>query len=435
MPALRRRVVVSTYIIKLLIFGLLYSGFITNFLSVTQINSGTLLIDLLVVLLLLHLSFKLIAGYYIKLRINKVYFYFLIFWLLLLLLSTIKLFLIDSTPITEGFLGVRNNLFYMAPLLYIPLFFKRTSSVTDILKLFLHLGLCLTVFSFVQFFLSSKLPDSLLVLRGESVFGFYNTDIVRPTALLGNTIIYASFTLVLFAFYLTRYLYHRKRTHLFIIFMIGLANLLTFTRASIVGLVIVVLVCVFLKYARPTLLFTIKIVCIILTLSTIVSIGFYLNKNSFLVQRLTGKEASTQGSTNEHITQIKNAVLYLKEHPIAGAGVGSQGASGDPSKKIITDGYWFQVMLENGVPLGLLYVLFHFICPLFALTSFYRTEDLLLKKLCMAFVAVSAYFFAASFLNSGFAGRANYISYWLIFGTLIAQYIIVKKSQNATSRY
>ncbi|MHC2990789.1 hypothetical protein OB13_04035, partial [Pontibacter sp. HJ8] len=125
----------------------------------------------------------------------------------------------------------------------------------------------------------------------------------------------------------------------------------------------------------------------------------------------------------------------LKKHYIAGAGVGSQGASGDPAKKIITDGYWFQLLLENGILLGLLYFAFYVSCFLFALLSFYKTDNLLLRQLCMAFIAFSTYFYAASFLNSGFAGRTNFVIYWVIFGLLVAQYIIVKYSRHALSSH
>jgi hypothetical protein len=420
--------------VKLLIVGLLFSGFITNFLSVTQTNLGTVLIDLLILAMLLHLSFKLYAGYYQRVVVQKVYFNFLAAWVILLLISGLKLFLIDSNPLTERLLGMRNNLLYMLPFLYAPLFFKSEESIAGVIRLLLGLSLVPVVFSIAQFYIGFQLPESLLVLRGEEVFSFYGTTIVRPTALLGNTIIFASFTLIIFALYLAKYYYLGKKRYLLIMAVIGFANILTLTRASITGLAIVIVVCFFLYYLKPTLLFVLKLTGLILLLAVIVWGTIRLFEDTFFVQRLTGEEVTTQSSTAVHYQQIDESASFFKKHYLAGAGIGSQGASGNPATKIITDGFWIQIIVENGIIIGSLYILFHVAAALFALWAFFWSRNPQLRQLSMAFVAFSAYFFAASILNSGFAGRANFISYWLLFGILLAQFIIVQKNQHALPR-
>jgi hypothetical protein len=425
------RILLASFLIKLMLVALLFNGFITNFLSFSSLNLGTVLVDLLIFTIILHLTIRLIAGYFRGLQLSIIYFNTFVFWAILLALTILKLTFIDTNPWSERLLGMRNNIVYMIPLIYIPVFFKKESDIDKVISFFLKISLVLVFFSLIQYAFSSKLPESLLVLRGESIFSFYGTTIVRPTALLGNTIIFASFTLVIFAFYLSKYLYHRKRSYLILLIIISIANIVTFTRASIVGLVIVVLVSLFLRYGRLSLSFIIRITSTLFVIILIAASGLYFYQDSFIVKRITGREITTHGSTSEHIQQIEASVKYLKKHYVAGAGVGSQGASGDPSKKIITDGYWFQLMLEKGIVLGLFYFAFYASCALFALRTFYRTDNLLLKQLCMAFVAFSAYFYAASILNSGFAGRINFISYWIVFGLLVAQYLNIKYERHA----
>ncbi|WP_299701034.1 hypothetical protein [uncultured Pontibacter sp.] len=400
----------------------------------TQTNLGTLLIDGLILIMLLHLSFEVYAGYYQGIAVQKVYFNFLAAWVILLLLTCLKLFLIDSNPFTERLLGVRNNLLYMLPFLYAPLFFKSEDSIANIVRLLLSLSLVLVFFSIAQFYLGFQLPKSLLVLRGEEVFSFYQTTIVRPTALLGNTIIFASFTLIIFALYLAKYYYVGRKRYLLILAVVGFSNILTLTRASITGLAIVIVVCFFLYYLKPTLLFVLRFTGLVLLMAVIVWGTIRSFEDTFFVQRLTGEEVTSQGSTAVHYQQLEESTNYFKTNYLAGAGVGSQGASGNPATKIITDGFWMQIIVENGVVLGILYILFHVAAALFALRAFFKSDSLQLRQLSMAFVAFSAYFFAASILNSGFAGRANFISYWLLFGVLLAQYIIVQKSRHALPR-
>ncbi|MHC2991369.1 hypothetical protein OB13_07160, partial [Pontibacter sp. HJ8] len=230
-----------TLLLKLMIATLLFNGFISNFLSFSSTNLGTVFIDAFILLLILHLALKLIAGYYSGLMLKRLYFNMLVLWGILVFLTFLKLLFLDATPLAERLLGVRNNIVYMIPLIYIPLFFKKEEDVEGVVAFFLKTSLVLVVFSIVQYLFSARLPESLLVLRGETVFSFYGTTIARPTALLGNTIIYASFTLIIFSFYLAKYLYDSKSSYLFILLIISLANIVTFTRASIVGMVLVVL--------------------------------------------------------------------------------------------------------------------------------------------------------------------------------------------------
>jgi len=430
---LSTKIPVAQFLVKAIIIILLFSGFITNFLPASFKGLSTAIIDFLFVAVLIHLLIHLIYGYFHTRRVDKTFFKIASIWLFLFFCTVLKLSFLDNNPIVERILGLRNNLIYAVLIIYIPFLIKIEKRLYVIYNLLLTIGLFLVVFSLLQFSLASKLPESLMVVRGESNFSFYGTSIIRPTALIGNTIIFASFTIILFSAYLAKYLYKPKRKDLFLIALIATANIFTFTRASLVGMVLVFIVTFFLRYGRFTVSFIRNIAIIFVTIIISALMLGYIYQDSFIIRRLTGQEASTQGSTNEHINQIIHSVKYLKQNYIAGAGVGSQGASGAMEDKIITDGYWFQLFLENGIVLGLFYFIFYSYCIIYAIRSFYSSDNIWIKQLCITFIASSAYFFFASFLNSAFAGRPNFIVYWLLFGLIISQNIIDKKSNGFSS--
>lgn len=420
------KVSLSALFVNAIIIAILLSGFFTNFLSFSQVNAGTVLIDFILSLLLLHLLLLYAYSMYNKVRVDKVYYSILGGVSILLLLTLGKLIFLDRNPLSEKLLGLRNNLIYITPLLYIPFFFKKQKHVIKTLNLLLALGLFLVLFSYFQSVFSTVLPTSLMVLRSEGTFGFWGSTIIRPTALVGNTIIFSSFTIILFSFYLAKYLYSHSKKTLFILLFIAVATILTFTRAALVGLVLVILVGLYIRYGRLSISFILKVFSIVLLICTISIGAFFAFKDTLIIKRFTGQDINSMQSNNEHFSQINAAVSYLNQHPLAGAGIGSQGPSGGVNK-IITDGYWFHLYLENGIILGTLYLFFYLSCFTFAFREFNRTHSVFQKQLCMAFICSSTYFGAASFLNSAFAGRTNFIIYWVLFGLLVSGHLIEKK--------
>ncbi|MBA9077847.1 O-antigen ligase family protein [Rufibacter quisquiliarum] len=424
----------SSWLVTLLLLVLLFSGFITNFLSFTEISLSTIVFDLLIFLLLLHTGLTLYELTLQAGKMNISYVFFAAFWFFLFVLTLIKTITLDVNPLLERLFGIRNNLVYAASILYVPLLFRKERQIGRSIRLLYLAGILLCLFAIFQFIFSFKLPMSLLVLRGEVTFSFVEFSIVRPTALLGNTIIFASFTIILFCILLPKYLYQKRKIDLFYIGITLLANVLTYTRAALFGAILSGAIIYVLCYGRFTLNYLIKLILgFSLLVLALVGIGNFF-KDSFLVRRVTGVEVGTIGSTDEHFRQIFNSIDYLKEHVVAGAGIGTQGQSGDPEKKIVTDGYWFQLFLENGLPLGSLYFLFFVISVAYSLLLFFRYEDQRLKQLCLTFIGLSAYFFAASLLNSALSSRVNFFLYWLLFSFLLAQQIIVKNNKNALHR-
>ncbi|WP_210490491.1 O-antigen ligase family protein [Rufibacter aurantiacus] len=429
--AAQYKVSISHILLLLLIVTLLFSGFITNFLSFTKLNLGTVLIDLLIGLLLAHAAFSLAFFGLTEKKVHTDYAIFALFWLVLLFLTTLKLSFIDDNSIRERVLGLRNTIFYAAPIIYIPLLFRKEKPIDNSLATIVLVGVILCLYAIFQFKFSSKLPLSFLALRGEGTFQFYNEEIVRPTALLGNTIIFASFTITLFSVLVAKLLTTGKKIYLLYLAIIVTANIFTFTRATLVGLLLSSGTILILHYGRFTINFVIRIILVsFVLLITLLSLAYFY-KDSFIVRRVTGQEASTIASTTEHYNQIDNSLEFLKENYLFGAGTGTQGPSSDATSMIITDGYWLQLFLENGVFLGLFHFCLYLICFYYALHTFYFADNLLLRQLCLAFLGASMYFFAGSLINSALIGKVNYILYWILFGLLLAQSIISKRRMNA----
>ncbi|WP_181305433.1 O-antigen ligase [Rufibacter sp. XAAS-G3-1] len=427
------KVSLSYTLLVSLILTLLFSGFVTNFISFTTVNLGTALVDLVVFLIMIHTLLTLAFFYLSGKKIDKEYVIFAAFLLLLLILTLSKIFFIDENPVRERVLGLRNNLIYCLPVVYIPLLLQKEKHIAKSIQILLTAGLVLCVFAVFQYTFASRLPLSFLALRGEGTFHFYEQEITRPTALIGNTIIFASFTLLLSSLFFTKYITYRKKLYLIFMALILMVNVMTFTRATLVGFVLSGGIILALYYGRFTLLYTIKLLVVLTTFLSVMLLVGYHYKDTFLVRRMTGREMSTISSNEGHFSMIDNAVAYLKEHYLAGSGIGSQGPSGDPEKVLITDGYWFQLFLENGAILGLLYLAFYLLCFFYALQAFLKTDNILLKQLCLAFLGISAYYYGASFINSAFIGRVNFILYWMLFGFIMAQRLITKKQAHAVS--
>ncbi|RNI28031.1 hypothetical protein EFA69_18275 [Rufibacter immobilis] len=423
------RISIAYVLVIALLVTILCSGFITNFLSFSHLNLATLLIDWLIALVLLHFFTGLFFAYYRGQKIRRSQLIALGIWLLLLFTTILKLLFIDANPMLEKLLGLRNNLIYSCLFLYLPFFLRREDRIRTCITVILFVGTLLCLFALFQFTFSSSLPMPYLVLRGESTFGFYGTEIVRPTALLGNTIIFSSFTVILATITLSRYMFTRNKVYLVLLLLILLTNILTFTRAALVGFFLSGATVLILQYGRFTLVYLIKAFSMLLLLLVLtVSLGSYF-KDTFLVQRITGQDASSISSTEGHYTQISSSLDYFQRNLWTGVGTGSQGPSSSPERVVITDGYWFQLLMENGLPLSILYLSSFILSFFYTLRLFFITHDLSLRQLCLCFLGCSAYFYAASFLNSAIAGKVNFILYWMIFGFVLAQRAILKERE------
>ena len=276
---------------------------------------------------------------------------------------------------------------------------------------------CLCVFGIFQGVFASSLPERLFALHGDEPFGA-GEDRFRPTGLTGNPIIFSSILIFASALFFALWLERRRfRFMLALLFSVA-ANYFTYTRASLF-LLIPVLAMVWLLHNRFRLKQTIiALVSVVLVLAA--SAYVVLNAtNLFIVQRLIGSSEDSLGSTLGHFVTIQNAWDSIAAHPWVGVGVGSQGDFVGPGNAIITDGTWWILLLEFGVPLSVLFVVL-LLAMLLPVAKRVLRKESKHRALAIATLSFHMYLLPANFINSGILGHVSFGLYWAVLGLSLA---------------
>jgi O-antigen ligase len=385
------------------------SGFLTNFLPTGTVNTGTIfLYSLACVLSLLGMLYLL----------NPHRKQIVVAALATLALSVLIVFKsgLDSNPVSQRaqelaiyFLGAWPFLFFIQ--INTPKVRKRLLT-TLALGLF---GLC--AFGILQGVFSNSLPLNWFALRGDNAFNV-GEDQFRPTGLTGNPIIFSSILVFASTFFAAQWLEKRKVRFLLALIVSLLANYLTYTRASVLSAV-PVLILVWLLHNR----FRIKHKLMALAaMALAVAAGQYLFVNGdslIIVQRLQTSSTESLESTLDHYRQIQNASDAIVSHPWVGTGMGSQGDSLGPENVIITDGAWWILLLEFGIPLTLLIAII-LLLALISISKFVLQPESKDRALAIATLSFHAYIVPASFINSALLGHISFGLYWVVLGLSVA---------------
>ena len=276
----------------------------------------------------------------------------------------------------------------------------------------------LSAFAILQGILGESLPLSLFVLRGDNTFSVDDNQILRPTGLTGNPISFSSILVFAAAYFAALWLEKRKKVFLMALICALVANYLTYTRASIV-LVVPVLALVWLLHKR----FHIEHKIAVLTAVVLAAAGGqYLMANGaglIMIQRLQNSDPSSLESTLQHFEQIQSAADAIALHPLAGTGMGSQGDFVGPDNVIITDGAWWILVLEFGIPLSILALILLGLV-LVPLARYALHQDSRDRALAIAVLSFHAYIIPASFINSALLGHISFGLYWAVLGLSLA---------------
>jgi hypothetical protein len=277
------------------------------------------------------------------------------------------------------------------------------------------LGWC--IFGIVQGIFANSLPLKMFALRGDNAFGV-GEDQFRPTGLTGNPIIFSSLLVFSSAFFASVWLEKRRFTFLLALLCSLAANYLTYTRASIVS-VIPVLILVWLFHNR----FQIKRKIIALTVLILAMAAgralLVYGDNLVMIQRLQTSSAESLESTLHHYRQIQNASDEIVSHPWLGAGMGSQGDFVGPDNVIITDGTWWILLLEFGIPLTILIVVV-LVLALRPIAKYVFRPESKNRALAIATLSFHAYIVPANFINSALLGHISFGLYWVVLGLSFA---------------
>jgi hypothetical protein len=388
---------------------LLAAGFLTNFVPTGGVNTGTVLLYSLACIL----SFA--GGLYLLNPLRK---QIAVAALSILVFSglTVLKTAFDINPVSEQvrelaiyFLGAWPFLFFIQ---------INTPKVRERLLKTLAIGLlALSAFGIFQSIFANSLPLSLFVLRGDSAFGI-GDDQLRPTGLTGNPIIFSA--ILVFGSALFAALWLEKRRFRFLLALICslIANYLTYTRASFI-LAIPVILLVWLLHNRFRVRH--KIIALVVV-ALAVAAGQYVSvvgANSIIVQRLQNSDASSLKSTLEHFQQIQNASEAIVSHPLAGTGMGSQGDFVGPGNSIITDGTWWILLLEFGGPLTIL-IASMLLLALIPISKYVLRPESKNRALAIATLSFHAYILPSNFINSALLGHISYALYWVVLGLSLA---------------
>lgn len=388
---------------------LFVAGFITNFIPTGGVNAGTF------VLFSLASFLSVIGALYLLNPLPKHIARAALATLAVSALVTLKAAL-DANPMNQRaqqiviyFLGAWPILFFIQ---------TKDAKIRERFLKTLAIGLfALCAFGIVQGIFSQSLPLNLFVLRGDAPFGI-GEDQFRATGLTGNPIIFSSIVIFASALFMALWLEKRRSRFLIALFCSLLANYLTYTRATLF-LLLPVLASVWLLYHRFRLKHVmIAIAGVVLAVAALQYL--FLNAAGlFIIQRLQGSNQESVGSTIGHIVTIQNAWDMIAAHPLAGVGIGSQGNSVGPENAIITDGAWWILLLELGVPISMFFLLL-LLLGLVPIARFVLRQDSQNRALPIATLAFHAYLFPANFINSGVLGHISFGLYWALLGLSIA---------------
>ncbi|MGO8797258.1 MAG: O-antigen ligase family protein [Candidatus Sulfotelmatobacter sp.] len=388
------------------------AGLLTNFLPMGTTNTGTVLLYSLACFLSVasvlywldplpkHIANAILAT--------------LAFSLLVLVKAVL-----DNNPVSQR--GQEVAIFFLGSWPFLFFLQLHSEKVQQRLRNTLALGLFgLSAFAIFQSIFADSLPLNLFVLRGDNTFSIDagGAELLRPTGLTGNPIIFSSILVFASALFAALWLEKRKFRFLFALICSLIANYLTYTRASII-LVAPVLILVWLFYRR----FRIKHKIAILTVGALViGAGQYLLANGadiVIIQRLQNSDPATIGSTIEHFAQVQNAATIITAHPFAGTGIGSQGDFVGPENVVVTDGAWWILLLELGLPLTILAVVLLCVVmvPLARYVLLPSSKD---KALAIATLSFHAYIIPASLVNSALLGHISFGLYWAVLGLSLA---------------
>lgn len=406
MPETKKSIIFSEHLISTAgtayLAVLFVAGFLTNFVPTGTVNSGTILLYLLASLL------SLAGGLYLLNPLPKL---IALAGLTTLGLSSLILLkgALDANPVgqrawelTIYFMGVWPFLFFIQ---------IDAAKVREQFLKTLAIGLFgLSAFAILQSIFASSLPLSLFVLRGDNAFSV-SDDQFRPTGLTGNPIIFSSILVLAAAYFAALWLEKRKWRYLFALACSLVANYLTYTRASIV-LVVPVLVLVWLLHNRFRIKH--KVITLVAVLLALAGVQFLLanGAETIIVQRLLNSNPESLASTADHIKQIQDASEAIASHPFVGTGFGTQGL-------LITDGTWWTLLLEFGGPLTIL-ILFMITLALIPISKYVFRLDSKNRAIAIATLAFHIYILPSSFINSAVLGHISFGLYWAALGLSLA---------------
>jgi len=409
-------------IVYLLVGALVFIGFITNAVSWTSFNFGTLVVDILYVIIGLLSAMRLRSVDRDRLRVLRIPL------VLYAVYSVWCLFLMfyGDNPFRDRMMGFRNNVIY--PGIWIPIaLLGRSVSFRRVAAIIFYGGLVSCVLAIIQAFFSADMPELLLTLHGrEQHFGLSGTDIFRVNGLIGNAIIFSGFSsfMVLIGYMFLGF--ESRRRARVLIWLPLVAMYYTYTSTSNVALLLTLGFAWSIWTTIPLWRRFVRIAFVLAFLGVMLFGGCFgpeLLRENFFFKRMSGTELTSQESTGDHIKSAVEGLVAWSKHPLCGLGFGSQGYSArDHTGTFGSDGVYLALLLETGA-VGFILA--------FAIVGWFLWQ-LMVRfaaspragpsyRMYGALLLVAGYFAMASVLNSAFTARTNWCLYWILVGVMFSR--------------
>ncbi|MEA5007112.1 O-antigen ligase family protein [Clostridium tyrobutyricum] len=401
-------------VLKIFIFVLVFSGFITNYLFYTSsINTSTIIIDVLyLILFLLYILFNIKFKNH---TIRKQEVFIVILYVFIFIFGLVKIF-IDNNALLERISGFRNYFIYISIFILVSNL-RKTKNYIELINTIINFSYIIFIFSILQFVLKDYLPDRLMRLKGEGIYTYQTVDILRANGLLGHPVIFGGFCVMIFILSANLYIQYKNKKYFVLSLIAILATFASSSRLSIIGILISILLIMILNNTDWIKIFF-KIFCISFIFMIVLYIIYRLYPNLYIFNIFLAKDEYVQGSNMVHLQQVYSAIEYIKKNVLFGIGLGSQGISAK-HVAIISDGTWFQNLLELGLPLFIMYIFLYIVCIKYVIVLIKKIDNKFVKSLGRTFIIISIYFMYSNFVNSSFLARICYILYWSLFGILI----------------
>ena len=426
--------------------ALVFIGVITNLFLQTPVNAGTMVVDALYAAIAVTAVFGPLRKEAFKaLRVPLVLFAVLALWCL-------GLAAFGDGVLSQRVMGFRNNIVYPGIWLLVGLS-AREIGLRRLRETIWYSGLVICAFAIVQAVFHHDLPDCVMLLgHGEYRFGFEGQDIFRPTGLVGNTIVFSGFSAIVLLVGWMRPERKKSLLQKFLTLIPAASLYLTYTRTANVSILVVwgfAWSFFGMKSWKGSLL---RAGAVIFTLWVLIGgeagntpqavfakyiKSFFPEKTTFVIDRMSGQDQSSIGSTKTHLQLIKEGWELIKKHPVFGVGLGSQGYSSKAPDDIcvMRDGYWMATVLEFGAPGTLVWIAFlawmFFMLMRKANADADRDGDETARTLAASLMLVIAYFGIASILNSSYSARTNQCLLWMCVGALLSDRFAIKAKNGA----
>jgi hypothetical protein len=270
----------------------------------------------------------------------------------------------------------------------------------------------------------------LLTTKSDSLYGYYGTDIIRSTGLLGNTIIYGNIMLLFFSIWFNKFLSEGKFTNLLYCLIVTIAIFTTFSRIAIIGIAIIGILSI-INYCHKKMsikkFITITFIFIFIFIAAIVLLNSnaiqYKIQSSFIYSGLfQSNNPSVQGSTSGHISFLQEGLKVIESNFWFGTGIATQRAGSvySATNVYITDSALLAFFSESGVFLFAIYT-----CIIVIALNIVRKTKKIFEY---SFLATGLFLFSlydltfASLINSSYFGKSFYIIYWALIGCTLAVY-------------